>query len=183
MTLRLALVKHVAPERLKMSLLDELALVTADGFGCARPPWTGERFQARLSEYARFTATTAEDLLAEHDAAAMDAVRQRLRRGAARLGGKLRRQLGVRSHDDAVDALAVLYHHLGIEMRAGRPGEIVVTRCRFSASFSEAVCCLVAGLDEGMAAGLSGGGSLEFVERISAGSPCCRARFLPAGRP
>jgi hypothetical protein len=197
MTLRLALIRRAAPERLKSRLLDELALVTAEGFGCPRPQWTGRRFDARLAEYERFTAANAEELLARHDAAATDAARERLHRGAVRLGGTLRRQLGVRSDEEALEALAVLYHHLGIEMEVDRhgseadrfdsevdrPGGLVVTRCRFASSFSEPVCGLVAGLDEGIAAGLSGGGRLEFVERITGGSACCRARFIPAGRP
>lgn len=182
MTLRLALIKHVAPESLKSRLLDELTLVTAEGFGRPGPRMRGDHFEARLAAYERFTRASAEALLAKHDAAAADAAKERLHRGAARLGGKLRRQLGLRRHGEAVDALAVLYHHLGIEIEPGLPGEIIVTKCRFSTSFSEPVCRLVAGLDEGMASGLSGGGRLEFVERITGGSACCRARLVPADR-
>lgn len=183
MSLRLALLEHWVPAPLKASLLDELSLVTAEGFGCVRPAWSGRGFETRLHDYARFTAACAEGVLAGDDAAAAGVVKERLRAGATQLGTKLRRQLGVRRGDDAPRALAMLYHHLGIEMTFDPAGELVVTRCLFSASFSEPVCGLVSGLDEGMAAGLSGGGHLEFVERITGGSPCCRARFVWAGRP
>jgi hypothetical protein len=181
-TVRLALLEHWVPTRLKLTLLDELALVTAEGFDCPPPKWSGPRFERRLTDYTRFTATCAAELLATHDDALTHAARTRLRGGATRLGAKLRDRLGLRGSDDALGALALLYRHLGIETEARATGELVVTSCLFSASFSEQVCCLVAGLDEGMAAGLSGGGRLEFVERITAGDTCCRARFEPAPR-
>jgi hypothetical protein len=182
MSLRLRLFERGVPTRLKLKLLGELAHVTAEGFGCPPPEWSGREFEERLIDYACFTAAHAQRLLAQNDAAAADAARARLRSGAARLGAKLRRQLGLRRDDDALAVLALLYHHLGIEMTTA-PDEIVVTQCLFATFFDERVCGLVAGLDEGMAAGLSGGGRLEFVERITGGSTCCRARFTAAERP
>jgi hypothetical protein len=187
MSLRLALLKHAtAPAQLKTRLLDELALVTAAGFACDPPQWSGPTYETRLADYVVFTTTQAELLLAGQDASAIDAARDRLWRGAERLGARLRRQLGVRRDDDALAALAVLYHHLGIEMEVDQTGghwELRVTKCGFAGSFSEPMCRVVAGLDEGIAAGLSAGGRLEFVTRITGGHSCCRARFEPAARP
>ena len=80
-----------------------------------------------------------------------------------------------------VETLTALYGYLGIDMSAGPAGEIVVRRCLFAGYFSAPVCEVVGALDEGLAAGLSGGGELEFIERITGGAACCRARFDMGG--
>jgi hypothetical protein len=180
--LRLALLKVALPAGLRLRLLDDLALVTAEGFGSPAPSWAGLPFETRLTAYARFAAEQAEALLAGHDEAAVDAVAARLRGGAAELGATARRRLGVRSAADALSALAVLYHQIGIEASTSGPGEIVVGRCLFADYFSEPVCRLVAALDEGLAAGLTNGARLEFVERLTGGAPHCRARLVVEAR-
>lgn len=177
MSLRAALLARAAPRFVTVRLLDELARATATGFGSAPPAWISASLETRLEEYARYTADLAERALAADDPRAVEAARRRLHQEAARLGARVRRGLGLRSHADAVDTLATLYKHLGIDMSAGPAGEVVVRRCLFAGYFSEVVCGVVAALDEGMADGLSGGGRLEFIERITGGAPCCRARF------
>jgi hypothetical protein len=181
MNLRLTLLKRTAPRFLKARLLDELTGATAAGFGSARPRWTGRSFETRLREYARFTADEAGRVLSANDPLAAEAVKDRLRRQATELGARVRGGLRLRRPAEAVGALAVLYGHLGMDMSAGDEGEIVVRRCLFSDYFTEQVCTMVAALDEGMAAGLSGGGKLEFVERITGGAACCRARISFGG--
>lgn len=175
MSLRLALLRRGMPASMKRALLDDLAAVTAAGFGSPPPAWAGLSFEARLDRYARCTAAQAEALLAGDDAAAVEAAAARLRRGAAELGARARRQLGVRSTQDALEALAVLYGQIGIDARRAGCGEILVSRCLFADHFSEPVCRVVGALDEGIAAGLSGGARLHFVERLTAGDVCCRA--------
>jgi len=165
----------------KVRLLDELARATAAGFGSLPPQWTSKSFETRLEEYARFTADQAGRVLAAEDPSAIETARQRLRDESTELGAKMRRGLRLRRPADAKEALAALYGHLGIEMSASDSGDIVVRHCFFAAYFTEPVCTVVAALDEGMAAGLSGGGTLEFVERITGGSPCCRAHFEIGG--
>jgi hypothetical protein len=181
MGLRLRLLEVALPLGLRLWLLDELARVTAEGFGSPRPLWAGLPFETRLTGYARFTAEQAEALLAGGDEAAVEATAARLRRGAAELGAKARRRLAVRDGADALRALAVLYRQIGIEVSTTGPGEMVVGRCLFADYFSEPVCRVVAALDEGIAAGLSGGARLEFVERLTAGAPHCRARLVVEG--
>ena len=79
-------------------MLDELARVTAEGFGTAAPDWTGKRFDIRLGEYARFTAREAGLLVAAGDDSATEAAKERLRVGATRLWGlRCAETLGVRA--------------------------------------------------------------------------------------
>ncbi len=177
MSLRLALFRRFVPGRVRLRLLDELAVVTAAGFGCPPPVWSGLPFSARLNDYARFTANRAEALLARDDRAALEAAMDRLRAGATVLGARARRQLGVRSTSEALEALALLYREIGIEMKRVGPGEIVVTRCLFAGVYNEPVCRVVGALDEGIAAGLTAGGRLSFDERLTAGASCCRAHL------
>jgi hypothetical protein len=175
--LRLALLSHGAPKSVKMRLLDELARATSAGFDCERPSWTGRSYEARLEEYARFTADQAGRVLETGNADAVEAVKRRLRSESADLGARMRRGLRLTRCADVMDALSALYGHIGIDMRPLTAGDIVVGRCLFARYFTEPVCMVVAAIDQGMAAGLSGGGRLEFVERITGGAPCCRARF------
>jgi hypothetical protein len=182
MSWRMALLGRAMPAGLRLKLLDELASVTAHGFGSPPLTWDGLSFDARLDRYARFTAQRAEALLAEQDAAAVDAAMMRLRSGAAELGARTRRRLGVKSEADALEALAVLYRQIGIDMDCSVPGEITVSRCLFAAYFTEPVCRVVGALDEGMAAGLTGGSRLDFIERLTAGGERCRACLRPEAR-
>ena len=177
MSLRLALLRRGMTASMRLGLLDELALVTAKGFGSPPPRWSGSSFEARLHEYARFTAGQAEALLAESDPDALEAAMTRLRFGATELGARARRQLGLKSTSDALEALIVLYREIGIEMTCAEPGKIVVHRCLFAGYFSEPACRVVGALDEGIAAGLSDGGQLRFHERLTSGAACCRAQL------
>ncbi len=62
-------------------------------------------------------------------------------------------------------------------------GEITISRCYFSSFYSPEVCQVMSAMDRGLLAGLAGGGELVFIERITEGQPCCRARFTLAGSP
>jgi len=159
----------------KLRLLNELALVTAEGFGTERPEWAGESFAPRLTEYAEFTAREAERLLAAGDDVATAAVRDRLRAGSTKLGDSLRRTLGLRDVDEAFAALKLLYRQIEIELGGGPVGEVTVGRCFFSAYYSEPACRVIEALDQGLVTGLFNGASFEFSERLTAGAPRCRA--------
>ena len=177
MSLRLRILEKRTPERLKLEMLDELVRLTADALGCEPPVWSEQPFAVRLEAYARLTAHEAERLLDEEDEAALQVVRARLWLNAAEFGDALRRRLRVRRAVDVLRALTLLYGHIGIDLRADRPNAVEVRRCFFSRFYSEPVCELVSALDEGVAAGLSGGGELQFIERKTGGSACCLARF------
>ncbi len=175
MSLRLAILARSLGPAVKLRLLNELARVTAEGFGAEEPQWAGESFSDRLAEYARFTARESERLLAAGDDAATSAVKDRLRAGSRELGDSLRRTLGLRGVDEAFTALKLLYRQIEIELAGGPVGEVTVGRCFFSAYYSEPVCRVIEVLDQGLVSGLFDGASLEFSERLTGGAPCCRA--------
>lgn len=182
MSLRLALLARAMPAGTRLKMLDELAAMTAESFGTSMPVWEDQSFESRLTCYARLTADQAQALLDAHDEAAVEAATESLRRGAEKLGARARRQLGLKTTDDAVQALIVIYKQIGIEASRIGPRELAVTRCLFADYFSEPVCRVVGALDEGIACGLSGGAQLRFVERLTAGAAGCRAR-LDVGEP
>jgi hypothetical protein len=174
-------------------MLNRLARVTAEGFGRPAPAWIGRSFDVRLSEYARFTAREAGLLIAAGEDTTTEATRERLRAGATRLGASLRRALGIRRTEDAFEALKSIYRQIGIEVECapsapaaagavagGPPAMMTVGRCFFADYYSEPVCRVIEALDQGLVAGLFGGASLEFAERLTGGSLCCRALLRPA---
>jgi hypothetical protein len=181
MNLRSTLLRRAAPKCVKLLLLDELARATEAGFGSPRPRWSGKTLELRRAEYARFTADQARRILATCDPEGVEEARQKLRREAEGLGARVRHWLGLRRPADAMETLAALYGLVGIDMTTGDTGEILVSRCLFAGYFSEPVCGVVGALDEGLAAGMSGGGRLRFTERITGGATCCRASFDVAG--
>ncbi|MCC6188463.1 MAG: hypothetical protein IT318_05485 [Anaerolineales bacterium] len=131
-----------------------------------------------LREYARFTAERAEAALrGEDDLARIEA---RLYRNAYRLGRGLGRLLGIRGIADAMTVGRLLYDLLDIDFEGSAGGEITISRCYFSAVYSPEVCGVMSAMDHGLLAGLAGGGDLVFVQRLSEGAPCCRARFALA---
>lgn len=183
MSLRLALLECRFPKRLRLRMLDELLRVTAQGFDLEVPRWSGGRFEDRCAAYAEFTAREAERLIAAGDMGAIESAKDRLRRGAVMLGTRTRHRLRIRKPVEALGALKLLYHQIGIEADGGTAGgdKFVITHCFFSGYYSERACQVVSALDEGLASGLFDGASLEFSERITGGRPCCRAVLRPRG--
>jgi len=55
---------------------------------------------------------------------------------------------------------------------------VIIKYCGFSRFYTGRVCRLISALDGGTFAGLSGGGKLEFSQRITEGHDCCRGRLL-----
>ena len=72
-------------------------------------------------------------------------------------------------------AARLIYRGLGLDFRGSADGTVVVRRCAFAGVYSPRVCALVSVLDRGLLAGLTGGGVLEFRQRITEGVDCCRA--------
>jgi hypothetical protein len=83
--------------------------------------------------------------------------------------------------EEAVSAMEILYSIIGIQARSGDGREMTVSRCYFSAVYSPETCSVVSALDDGIFAGLSGGGRLEFKQRITDGSVSCLAEIIPVG--
>ena len=74
-------------------------------------------------------------------------------------------------------------HRLPRQRQRQWHGEITISRCYFSSFYSPEVCRVMSAMDRGLLAGLAGGGELVFIQRITEGQPCCRARFALAGSP
>jgi len=74
-------------------------------------------------------------------------------------------------------AARLLYGTMGIDFRGSDDGNILIGKCAFSDFYESRTCALISALDEGLLAGLAGGGRLEFSERITDGQSRCRARF------
>jgi hypothetical protein len=206
MSLRLALFRYLPAEMVRRRILVELAQATAEAFGATPPTRHGAPSEARLAAYTDFTAAEAGRLVRDGpapDETVTNTAKERLYQRATELGSVLRRRLGIRRPEEALEALKLLYHQIGIEVtgriasdasgasgdNAGAPGDaygasagaggtsadIQVTRCFFAGYYTEPVCRLMGALDAGVADGLFGGASLEFSERMTDGSFCCRA--------
>jgi hypothetical protein len=167
------------PTPLKRKKLLELFTCTAAAFGGEAPLVDGLSYEELLREYARFTAVQANQAL-RRDGVITEEIRRRLYDGAYRMGQELRRTFRVTSTADALAAARVLYRALEIDLRATAEGEITVARCFFSQCYSGPVCRVIASLDEGLFAGVSGGGRLAFSQRITEGHKCCQAFFIPS---
>jgi hypothetical protein len=132
-----------------------------------------------LEAYAVFTAKKAGWIAP--DSPDWHAARDRLYENAHLLGSRLRKVFRLRDHRDVIEMTRLLYKMLGIDF-AGRPeGQFIIRSCFFSRFYSGQVCRLISSLDEGAAAGISGGGRLEFSGRITEGRDCCRGRFVFRG--
>jgi hypothetical protein len=173
MSFRLSLMQALRPRVLMKKSLNDLAALTAEAFGTEAPDLRALSWAECLRRYALFTREEVGRALA--DGTEMSTLKDRLRTGAAALGRSLRARLGIRTLREARDGLALLYGALEIDFNADATGDVTIPRCSFSAYYTPDVCRVVSALDEGLAAGFTGGGRLHFVQRITEGAPCCRA--------
>lgn len=175
MSLGLKLLQIHIPLFFKKKALRDLFSLTAQAFGSDPPGTRRLSYRALLESYALFTRSEAQRHFGEGRDA--EAVRLRLFAGASELGDRLRRRFLLRRPDEVLLMSKILYRVLGIEFEGRAGGEVKISSCFFSRFYNPESCRLVSALDEGLAAGLSGGGRLEFYERITEGKACCRARF------
>ena len=129
----------------------------------------------RLAAYARFTRREAERAL--HDGRDLDELQAHLRAEAFALGERMRRLLGVDGVEETMTAARTLYRMIDIDLSGTPQGEITVRRCFFSDYYTPEVCRLISAIDEGVLAGLAGGGHLAFSQRITEGADRCLACF------
>lgn len=106
-----------------------------------------------------------------------DADPQRLYALSFDLGERLRRATGLTDAGDLRRLVFWLYRGIGIAMGGELPGEIAVSGCFFSDYYTPSVCAVMSHMDSGIVGGIMGSGRLAFTERITEGSPCCRARL------
>jgi hypothetical protein len=171
------------PALVKRQALVQLFRATAAAFQADMPRLSGLSRAQCLSAYARFTAERAEEALRQ--GGDLSELQERLYRNAYRLGRKPGWLLRVRSVDDVMTLGRFLYGILDIDFDGSDTGkasaEITIGRCYFSSYYSPEACRVMSAMDRGLLAGLAGGGELIFIERITEGHACCRARFAMAG--
>jgi hypothetical protein len=163
------------PGYVKKKRLEELLACTAVAFQTAAPTLNGLPFDRSLARYALFTAEQAENALRHRQS--LKALRHRLYGQAYRLGQNLRREFDIHSTGEVMAMAGVLYRVLGIEFQGTVDGDVTIRRCFFSQFYSSRVCRVMSALDQGVLAGLSGGGRLAFSARITDGQPRCQAHL------
>jgi hypothetical protein len=173
MSLRLSLVRAFRPRVLMKKSLKDLFSLTAHAFGREAPDLRAMPWAECLRQYAVFTRAEVEKAMAAGPD--IEPLRERLRKNAAAFGRLLRARLGIRTAKEALDGLTLLYGAIEIELLADATGGVTIPRCFFSRHYTPAVCHVVSALDEGLAAGFTDGGRLQFSQRITEGHACCRA--------
>lgn len=170
------MLRFYVPEPVRRRALRELFECTATAFGAPAPAFDDASADNLLAGYAAFTARHAVAALQD---TLMDLalIRERLYFSAYAIGYRLRQELDVTSTADAMAAARAVYGILRIDFRQGASGQVRVERCFFSRFYSPEVCKLMSSLDQGLLAGLSGGGRLQFRQRITEGAPRCLATF------
>jgi hypothetical protein len=88
--------------------------------------------------------------------------------------------LRLKKTEEVLSVGRALYRAIGIDFE-GRGGSVVMHTCYFSRFYDAEICRVMSSLDEGIAAGLSGGGKLIFAQRITEGKPTCEAAFDLSG--
>ena len=175
MRLGLRLATFYVPGFYKRGKLRELLGRVARAFGANPPDAAGKSFAECLELFARFTQAQVDRAYAA--GAPVEEIQDRLRREGLEFAGGIRKALGIESRAEVMKAARLLYRILGIDFD-GRPGgAITIRRCYFSGIYSERTCAVIGALDEGVLAGLSGGGRLAFSARITQGCGACSAAF------
>lgn len=175
MNMRLFLLELYTPAVFRQRQLRLLMQGTAEAWGMTPPPNKPCSWRHLLQQYADFTA----QLVAE---AVPDAyLEDRLFKAAYNMGSDLRRRLKVRRQDEVGRALRLIYRGLGIDLMVTGM-DIIVRRCYFQRFYTPQACRLMAAMDKGLVAGVSGGCRLEFQYRLTEGNACCKARLWPPGQ-
>ena len=154
--------------------IERLFARTAAAFGCQVPAPTGFGANRRLREYARFTRKQAETAM--ESGADLPALEQHLFNASLGLGSEYRLRFGIRSGSDAMAAARLIYSALGIDLKGDSHGNVTVRRCAFASAYTPRICRLMSSMDKGLLAGLTHGGELQFLQRLTDGAPACLAR-------
>lgn len=167
----LALCMKYRPECVTRLQLQVLLDTTARAFALPGKKIRSRTARGALREYAAFTGKCMKYGKADP---------KKLREEAYRTGNLIRRITGFRKRRDIERLIFYLYRNMRIAMSGHIPGEIIVSRCYFGRFYSPEQCALMSFVDEGIIAGISGGGKLEFAERITEGCGRCLACFSEA---
>jgi hypothetical protein len=175
MTIILKILPHKLPLLIRKEILAELFEATADAFENPMPALDHLTYDARLRTYAQFTSEQAEKaLISGRD---IPAIKARLYQNAYVLGEKICKWFTIDSMEEVMQLGQALYRAIGIEIDSNSQGEVTVKHCYFSQFYSSPICGLISALDDGIFSGLSGNSRLVFLERITEGRECCRAKL------
>lgn len=175
MNIRLTAAELHLPRRIRERGFRRLFTLTARAFGCDTAFVSHLSHAGMTEEFARFTEQRSRMCL--EDAASAAEVAQRLRESAFEFGQEMRSVLRLQTRSEVMRAARLLYRVLGIDFRGSSDGGIVVAKCSFAGFYSQEICEFISALDEGILAGLAGGGSLSFMGRITGNRPNCTACF------
>jgi hypothetical protein len=182
MNLRLLALKIYIPSFIKKKKLEQLFDIVADAFGKLPPPLKRLSYRKRLKAFALYTSQEAEMQIQAGQN--LEKIKKRLYQNACILGQRIRKDFGIRSTREVMEMSRILYQILEIDFEGDASGEVTIKKCFFSDYYSPQVCQIISSLDEGVAAGLSGGGKLSFWGRITEGKDCCKARLaVPEEKP
>ena len=179
MSLKLRLLQILIPAPVKTTTIKELFEYAAYAFECAPPAFEGQSFVEMLHTFGDFFKDEAEKAIEKGDD--IGEIKKRLFENALLLGRKLKDRYRVRTLKDAFGMARAFFRILMIDFEGDSRGEIVVRRCFFSSRFSKEVCSIMSSFDGGLLSGLSGGGVLTNIERVTDCSACCRAHFQLKG--
>lgn len=175
MNVRLRLAGLGLPYPVKKRLFRDFFALTARSFGVPLPELRGLPHRRRLALYREFTLERAA---AEPPGSpAADEAAARLGENGREFGRRIRGLLRLGSDAEAMAAARILYRAIGIDFSGEPGGSVTIRRCFFADRYPPETCRLVSALDEGVLAGLHGGGRLEFRARITEGAPACLADF------
>lgn len=175
----LRVLQFYIPSFIRRKVIRELACLTADALRCEAPKLEGLSYKTGLREYALFTNEQVQRLIRNNGDIEM--VKNELFQAARRLGQDMRQRFHITKPEEVMRASRMMYRILDIDLQEDDQGGILINRCFFSRYYSGDVCRIISSLDEGVAAGLSGGGKLAFYQRMTEGSNCCKAYFSMRG--
>ena len=169
------MMRFCMPEFIKKKKLKELFRLTADAFQTELPELRGLSYAECLLKYAMYTREQAERYL--QGGCPLGEVKSRLYENSFVFGKNLRESLHIITWGESIAALKTIYRFIGIDFQYDGQDGFEIRQCFFSSCYSDKVCVLISSLDEGLAAGLSGG-SLCFHQRITDGSNCCKGCLI-----
>lgn len=181
MSLILNLLSFYTPERVKKKEIYQLFKVTVDAFNLKMPKFDLKKISRGkfLKEYALFTKEKTTKFIKTHgiDSEELIELKNRLYESSYEMGKEIKKNLKIKNSGEILKVMKLIYKIIKIDFKKGKNGVVIINNCFFSSYYDQDICGVISSLDKGLAAGISGGGKLEFFQRITDGKDCCSAHF------
>jgi len=181
MSLILNLLSFYIPERVKNKRIYELFKVTADAFNLKMPKFDLNKISREklLKEYALFTKEKTTSFIKTYgiDSKEITELKSRLYESSYEMGKKIKKNLKIKDSEEILKVMKLIYKIIRIDFEEGKNGVVIINNCFFSSYYNQDICMVISSLDEGLAAGISGGCKLAFFQRITSGKDFCSAHF------